>query len=343
MPAKMIIEVRKHLSMGELESRIEEEKNSRMLRRLIFIRNVYGGDDVKEAAARVGVGLTTGYRWLHSWNEGGLEELEPNFGGGRPSKLSDESKEELKKILSGRDDWTTRDVRDLIREEYGVEYSLSHIPKILRSFGMRCGKPYPKDYRRPENADEILKNKMNDVLKKRRDCIIGFIDESNPQTTSSRKKTWSFEKPRIVKNTTYFRANTFGFYSLKGESLVEFKENSKKESICEFFEEIRRENPKEEIVMLLDNFSSHRAKDARKKADELGIELVFLPPYSPDLNPIEQIWKSLKREISFRFVESRERFLKVIQKTFNKLSKKLSFAKGWTKKFLPRNFQKFYH
>lgn len=68
---------------------------------------------------------------------------------------------------------------------------------------------------------------------------------------------------------------------------MEFKENSKEESVCKFFEEIRDENPDERIVMILDNFKSHRAKAAREKADELGIDLVFLLPYSPDLNPIE--------------------------------------------------------
>ena len=39
-----------------------------------------------------------------------------------------------------------------------------------------------------------------------------------------------------------------------------------------------------------------------KEAERLGIELVFLPPYSPDLNPIEYIWKSIKRIISTMFI-----------------------------------------
>ncbi|KXA99384.1 hypothetical protein AKJ41_05530 [candidate division MSBL1 archaeon SCGC-AAA259O05] len=347
MPAKMIIEVEKHLSIRKLESRIREEKDSRMLRRLFFLRNMYEGDDMKEATAKVGVSLTSGYRWLHRWNEGGLERLKPDFGGGRPPKLSDEEREELKEILAERSDWTTKEIKKLVKEKFGVEYSRCHLRRILKSMGMNCGKPYQKDYRRPENAEEKLKERLdkaleniNSALEEEERVIIGFLDESRPKTTSNTVRVWAFEDPEKKRNTTKYQANTFGFYPLNGESVVEFKENSKKERVCEFFERIRKENPEEKIVMILDNFSSHRAKAAREKAEELGIELVFLPPYSPDLNPIEQIWRGIKREISTAFFETKEEFLELIKDSFEKLSAKLSYASGWISKFLPSNFQK---
>jgi len=72
---------------------------------------------------------------------------------------------------------------------------------------------------------------------------------------------------------------------------MDFKENSKTESVCEFLGEIRLNNPEKRIVIILDNFSSHRANATLGFAIKHGIELVFLPPYSPDLNPIEFIWK----------------------------------------------------
>ena len=131
------------------------------------------------------------------------------------------------------------------------------------------------------------------------------------------------------------RANTFGFYSLNGNNVVEFKENSKKESVCEFLERVRERNPDGKIVMILDNFRSHWANMTRERAEELNIELIFLPTYSPDLNPIEYIWKSIKRIISPIFFKCRETFLEVIENSFYKLADKMSFAIKWLKTFLP--------
>lgn len=131
------------------------------------------------------------------------------------------------------------------------------------------------------------------------------------------------------------KANTFGFYSLNGKSLVEFKKDSKTESVCQFLEKIRKKNPGKEIVVILDNFRSHWAKKTREVADNLGIVLIFLPPYSPDLNPIEFIWKSIKREISPLLIETIEQLKCVIRDMFNRLSKSHSFARGWIQTFCP--------
>jgi Transposase and inactivated derivatives len=67
--------------------------------------------------------------------------------------------EDLKLIdlLKGRDDWTTNEVRDLIKERFDVSYTLKQVRVILRSFGFRYGKPYPHEHRRPKNAEDILK------------------------------------------------------------------------------------------------------------------------------------------------------------------------------------------
>jgi putative transposase len=132
--------------------------------------------------------------------------------------------------------------------------------------------------------------------------IVGFFDESSPQTTANTQRLLSFDKPIIYKNTTKYKANAFGFYALNGVPVIDFKEHSKKEDICDFLREIRLRNPEKEIVLILDNFKSHRAKDSIKCAEECSITLIFLPPYSPDLNPIEFIWKSIKRVISHSFI-----------------------------------------
>ena len=152
------IEIKKKMSVKELDQRIKKlEKNAKVLNRLHFIKNRYLEDSVEVAASKSGVTKMVGYIWQERWNQDGYEGLIPKYGGGRPSKLSDEQKGELKEILKERDDWTTKEVLVLIQKKFGVEYSLKQIYIILREFGMKFGKPYPQDYRRPPDAEEQLK------------------------------------------------------------------------------------------------------------------------------------------------------------------------------------------
>jgi putative transposase len=72
-----------------------------------------------------------------------------------------------------------------------------------------------------------------------------------------------------------------------------------------------KKNRGKRIVVILDNFSSHRSFETKKAAEDLGIVLIFLPPYPPDLNPIEFIWKSIKKELSSIFLTCKEEVKRV--------------------------------
>lgn len=91
-----------------------------------------------------------------------------------------------------------------------------------------------------------------------------------------------------------------GSYSLtdNGVDDLYFMENSRKETIVKCLESLRRRNPKGTILLIIDNFSSHRSDLVKDAAKELNIELCYLPPYSPQLQPIEKVWKEMKRIFS---------------------------------------------
>ena len=108
------------------------------------------------------------------------------------------------------------------------------------------------------------------------ESIIGFFDESAPQTTANTVRLWSFRKPEIIKDTSKYRANTFGFYSINGKSVVRFQDHSKKENIILFLETIRESNPEKPIIVILDNFRSHHSKAVKESAESLNIKLIFL-------------------------------------------------------------------
>jgi transposase len=68
-----------------------------------------------------------------------------------------------------------------------------------------------------------------------------------------------------------------------------------------FLDEFAMEKPSELKIMFLDNGAFHKAK--KLKIPE-NIILVFLPPYTPELNPAEKVWWVLKREINLKVFES---------------------------------------
>ena len=60
---------------------------------------------------------------------------------------------------------------------------------------------------------------------------------------------------------------------------------------------------------------------------------VFLPAYSPDLNPLEYIWKSIRKDISKEIIESVTRLRELIRNKYAELAPSKSFAKNWMKTF----------
>jgi len=116
--------------------------------------------------------------------------------------------------------------------------------------------------------------------------------------------------------------------------VITYKEELVKETIVEALEDIREQNPRGQILLVADNYGSHHAKLTQKRADELDIEFVFIPPYSPTLNAIEPLWKDLKREISPTIFEDKDHFREFVTKTFLRLSHRLSFAVDWIDTFL---------
>ena len=106
--------------------------------------------------------------------------------------------------------------------------------------------------------------------------------------------------------------------------MIDFQDHSRKENVVAFINEIRDQNPGKTIRIVLDNFRSHHSKLVAETAELLDIQLIFLPPYSPDLNPIEFIWKSVKRIVS---INSEEDLKDLVREGFLELSAKLTFAK----------------
>lgn len=341
-------------SEAEIPEFLKKETNKDVRFRLAFLNALIKLSLNLELTCDIfSIATPTGYAWIQSWNDFGHDGLSHPFHssnnppGPRPS-LDDSDIDLLGVLLSSKDNWKIGEVKELIEDNFGIDLSESQIGRILKNkLGMYFSKPYPHDYRRPDDAEEqlanSLKNAFNTLINKGIDIseiAIGFIDETSPQTTSNTVRMWHMDRhSSIIKNTTRYKANAVGFYALQGDSVQKFMIDSKAKSFSSFIEDVSDKNRDyKAMIIILDNFSTHHAVLVRETAANNNIEFVYLPKYSPDLNPIEFIWKTVKRTISSSFIKSLADMKEAIFHTWSSSSGNCSFAKKWIDEFLPEIF-----
>ena len=124
-------------------------------------------------------------------------------------------------------------------------------------------------------------------------------DEAAIQTQQNPNYGWRPTGGRETSKTTFSTRSIrmFGAMS-KDRLLIKAVDSANSETFQEFLEEIRRDHPK--FYMVLDNASCHKSKTIREYVESAGddIALEFLPPYTPQLNPIETAWRDLKRRLA---------------------------------------------
>ncbi len=267
-------------------------------------------------------------------------------GGGAKPKLTPAAVQQVQEELREKDFWSLPQVISLLQANYGVSYSSGHVRRLLHGWGMYHYKPQPLDYRRPADASQKLSDRLQavaDALKlwncSSQELAFGFADESSPQVNSNTARQWSFyKKARAVNTDKEVRHNTFGFYAIQGRSVVRQISDSKVDTMLECLQHIRQANQQARYcVVIWDNFPSHCREQVQRVARELQIILVNLPPYAPDLNPIERIWKQIKREISYQgLIKDIQTLSNIIVESFQKLAQRKQLAQAWVEKlFIP--------
>ena len=157
MAKKEMYPIERKMTEDDLNRLIKSlERSTKMLKRLLFVKYRYNGDSVEEAAKRIGITKMIGYVWQRRWNNEGYKGLIPRYAGKGPSKMSEEQRSLLKDRLKDGQ-YTTAHVRDIIRNEFGIEYTMKQVWIILKKMGMRHAKPYHHDKRRPKDAEDALK------------------------------------------------------------------------------------------------------------------------------------------------------------------------------------------
>ena len=122
--------------------------------------------------------------------------------------------------------------------------------------------------------------------------------------------------------------------ALKGNDLVSVEEKGNSKVLCDFFDKIIENNKYKEILIVCDNARIHHSKVVKEHIKNKPIKLVYLPPYSPDLNPIEFEWKDSKNKISkyTNFLDRIKNANEIVLKFMKE--RKFTYSKSWIKEFI---------
>ena len=161
-----------------------------------------------------------------------------------------------------------------------------------------------------------------------------FSDEVAGQLYSNNTRFWSFQEhlPRKV-NTTRSSQSFFGWYAMQGKSLLTELKGGKVADIQQALLAIKEANNEYDcMVIFWDNAKTHKALETW--GWERQIYFIPIPSYSPNLNPLERLWKPLKKSVNeTQFVKGLNDLTRLYQQGFSMLQSKLSFMDSWWEHF----------
>lgn len=142
---------------------------------------------------------------------------------------------------------------------------------------------------------------------------------------------------RIKTNPGRKRINILGALNFNDLSVISMitEDKCNAEKVVEFIQKIKERYPRKNIVIVLDNAKYNHANYTTVYAELCGIELFFLPSYSPNLNLIERLWKfSKKKLVHNKYYEKFDQFVEKVKQYFENLGEyKKELTKILTKKF----------
>ncbi len=282
----------------------------------------------EETAQALDVNRETVSRWLVLFLVKGPSGLRPRKAKGRRSKLTMTQRKELyEQIKAGPQKcgykggvWTSAMIQEHTQKKFGVFYSVKYIPELLKNMGLSHIKPkYTFTLSRNELKKQILwiRQELPELYKKckKANGVLLFQDESTFQLQPNVMSTWAPTglPPTEEKNPKRGSLKVLGTIELFTGKLnysIQKKTLDNKE-FAKFLRQIVHAYKRKEIYLVLDGASYHSGPYIRKFLKKNPqLHLIRQPSKSPNLNPIEKVWKELKKDRTHNVYFRNEKALK---------------------------------
>jgi transposase len=270
------------------------------------------GVSADEIAKVLKVSRSSVFEWQKAYRAHGPQALRTKRTRGPDSKLSDGQMSQLYRLVAGNDPrqlsfglalWTRGMIQELIFRQFGVRLSIVSVGNILGKLGMSPQRPLYRSYEQdPEKVAEWKERTFPQIQAraKKEGAAIFFADEASVRTNYHAGTTWApAGKTPVVSGSGRTRSiSMVSAVSPRGELHFQVHETGiRQEEFLEFCKMLLADAGRP-VFLIMDNSQVHRAKILKTYADQSNgmLTLFFLPPYSPDLNPDEWVWKKVKHD-----------------------------------------------
>lgn len=291
---------------NELSRLIIEELNSRTRTRAEAILLSSRGYSISDISKIKDKHVNTVSRWIDQWEERGIDGVLEGEGRGRKNTLTEEERRQVAEWLDEAPRSASA-IAEKIGREFGKKVSKDTVRRFLKGIGkvwkrVRCGLANERD----EDSFRLCEQELAEHLQAagRDEIKLLYLDESGFNGVSYIPYAWQDKGATLeLPCPKGKRINVLGILSVSDAKLEVKRATGKMTSktVLEMLDGAAENASKAAVpsVVVLDNASIHTAKiiqEKRPEWEEKKLFLYFLPPYSPELNIIEILWRKIKYE-----------------------------------------------
>lgn len=278
----------------------------------MYLSFMYGW---KEIAEILGRDYGTVLEWVELYNSYGLEGLKMDKPPGRPPDLSDEQTAELKGTVQMHprilglpfSNWSLKSIGKWVENRFGISFSKEGVRQVLLRLGFVCVKPSYVFILADKEGQESFVRKLRRRVKLGKTILFG--DESVAQQHPTLSPMWTLKgiRPSIPTLGNHKKQKVFGVVNpFSGNSLCRIAPKLSADEFIAFLNEIKVQYKRHKVVLCLDNFQTHKSRKVKEYLrTNRWLEVLYLPVYSPQFNPIEQLWRIMKYAVSHNTFYSR--------------------------------------
>jgi transposase len=278
--------------------------------RIRAVERAQAGESPEVVIQALGFTRSCIYTWLARYRTGGWSALRARVLKGRPLRIKPGQMRWLYRTITGKSPlqfrfefalWTREMIRVLLREEFGLSISLASIGRLLKQLGLTCQRPLFRAIEQdPKRVRQWLEQEYPAIGKKARraGAEVYFGDEAGVRSDGHAGTTWGAKGKTPVVRSTGQRCSVNMISAVSARGKLRFMLAKGRVNGAVFVEFLKRlmHNASHPIFLILDGGSYHRSRLVKDYVASLGgrLQLFFLPPYSPELNPDEQVWNYVK-------------------------------------------------